>query len=148
MFGADDVYVSVDEVEPTTNDSQYQQQVLLVTKLLTLIYHLPFHGSVLSAVNSDMKEWETRCENFPVSGLPVSTDDEDKTVMETLCEKSCTLRHQQLHTAGEKHSTETAKQSLYQFVPKNKLPALCRVHRIYESLKTLSSGRMFTPIQI
>ena len=84
MFGVDDVSVCANEVVPVS----VADSVVVNAKAT----HAPspmssFRGAVLSAVYSDMKEQEIRSKNFIISGLPTSADNEDKTVVEALCEE-------------------------------------------------------------
>jgi len=94
MFGADDASVSVDQAVRTSSEIASATGPVTVK---TTDPDLPspqvsFRGAVLSAVYSDMKEQETRSKNFVVSGLPVSPDNEDKTVVEALCEKELCVK--------------------------------------------------------
>jgi len=92
MFGVDDVSVSANEVVPDTNDTNATVSVADSGVVNAKATHAPspmspFRVAVLSAVYSDMKEQEIRSKNFIISGLTASADNEDKTVVEALCEE-------------------------------------------------------------
>ena len=94
MFGADDVSLSVDQAVRTSSETVSATDPVIAK---TTDSDLPspqvsFRGAVLSAVYSDMKEQETRSKNFVISGLPVNTDNEDKAVVEALCDKELRVK--------------------------------------------------------
>jgi len=94
MFGADDVPVSAEQAVRTPSETVSATDPVTVK---TTDSDLPspqmsFRGAVLSAVYSDMKEQETRSKNFVITGLPVDTDNEDKAVVEALCEKELRIK--------------------------------------------------------
>jgi len=96
MFGADDVSVFTDQAVRTSSESASATDHVTAT-VKTTDSDLPspqvsFRGAVLSAVYSDMKEQETRSKNFVISGLPVNADNEDKAVVEALCEKELRVK--------------------------------------------------------
>ena len=69
-------------VDPTTNDTHARSSDIHARSTKS-----SFRGAVLSAVYSDMRDKEIRAKNFVISGLPASTDIEDKAVVEGLCEE-------------------------------------------------------------
>jgi len=51
-----------------------------------------FRGAVLSTVYVEQKQQESRAKNLVISGLPVGGPDDDKTVIERLCDKELNVQ--------------------------------------------------------
>lgn len=87
MFGADDALIDGPKKVQSVSANPAEQPSETTRIRDQASFQESFRGAVLSAVYSDKKQQESRAKNVIVSGLPISSECDDKTVVKQLCEE-------------------------------------------------------------